>query len=78
DLPGLKEKTAEFLQEYDSPIPTYSDATAMSRHRFTMVGGSFGYPTTVLADREGRIIDAALSYQEGDLKKLAQRIRDNL
>ncbi len=78
DLPGLREKTAQFLQEYGSPIPTYSDATAMSRHRFTMVGGSFGYPTTVLADREGTIIDAVLGYQEGALKKLAQRIRDSL
>lgn len=78
DLDRLRSQTETFMNENGGPIPTYSDSTAMSRQQFAMLSpnGSFGYPTTILVDRDGIIIDAYLG--PANLQRLEAAIRNNL
>lgn len=80
DLSSLQRKTAEFLSAYPHPIPTYSDSTAMTRQQLAMLSptGSFGYPTTLLVDRSGTIIEAIEGYSPGAMQKLADQIESQL
>lgn len=77
ELEKLKRSTASFLEKFSFPIPTFSDSTALSRQQLAMLSpnGSFGYPTTVLTDREGKIIAALEGYYPGEMEKLASKIR---
>ncbi|RMF37166.1 MAG: TlpA family protein disulfide reductase [Planctomycetota bacterium] len=76
DLDELREKTQEFLAPYQFPYPTYCDPTAMTRQQLALIapGGSFGYPTTLIVDRQGTIVHAITGYREGEMHRLAQRV----
>lgn len=81
NLDGLKKETEEYLSQFPNPIPTYADTTAMSRQQFSMLSpnGSFGYPTTVLVNKKGEIIEAILGVaRPGELDALSKRIRSEL
>jgi thiol-disulfide isomerase/thioredoxin len=81
DLDRLKQETEEYLSQFPNPIPTYADSTAMTRQQFSMLSpnGSFGYPTTVLVNKEGKIIEAILgAARPGELDALSDRIRREL
>ncbi|MFK7735702.1 MAG: TlpA family protein disulfide reductase [Pirellulaceae bacterium] len=81
NLDQLKQETEEYLSQFPNPIPTYADSTAMSRQQFSMLSpnGSFGYPTTVLVNKEGEIIEAILgAARPGELDALSDRIRGEL
>ncbi|MEM8734578.1 MAG: TlpA disulfide reductase family protein [Planctomycetota bacterium] len=78
DLERLRSDTEKFMEENGGAIPTYCDSTAMSRQQFAMLSpvGSFGYPTTVVADRSGNIIDAYLG--PANMRRLEEMIENNL
>ncbi|MFN3193416.1 MAG: TlpA family protein disulfide reductase [Aureliella sp.] len=78
DLEQLRAETETFMNQYGGAIPTYSDSTAMSRQQFAMLSpnGSFGYPTTILVDRSGMIIDAYLG--PANIQRLEATIKNNL
>ncbi|MCR9293920.1 MAG: TlpA family protein disulfide reductase [bacterium] len=80
DLQKLMRETQEFLTDYPNPIPTYSDSTAMTRQQLAMLSpsGSFGYPTTLLVNREGTIVEALEGYRPGEMEKLMARIQSEL
>ena len=80
DLEKLKQETSEFLAEYPNPIPTYSDSTAMTRQQLAMLSpaGSFGYPTTLLVNREGTIVESLEGYRPGEMEKLITKIQSEL
>ncbi len=81
DMQRLTEQTHQFLQEQtDLDIPTYADSAAMTRQQLALMmpNGSFGYPTTLLVDREGVIVEALDGYLPGEMEKLAESIRERL
>ncbi len=80
DLAKLEQETNVFLSEYSGPIPTYSDSTAITRQQLAMLSpsGSFGYPTTLLVDREGVIIESLEGYRPGEMEKLVSKIQSEL
>jgi thiol-disulfide isomerase/thioredoxin len=80
DLDELKTNTQAYLADIDSSMKTYCDPAAMTRAGLAQLlpGGSIGYPTTVLVDRKGVIADVIAGYQEGDLDKLATKLRQLL
>jgi thiol-disulfide isomerase/thioredoxin len=80
DLADLKQKTVGFYSKFPNQIPTYSDSAAMTREQLALLlpNGSFGYPTTLLVGRDGRIIELLEGYLPGEMQALAATIQSNL
>lgn len=80
DLEQLKRQTEKFMAQYPQSLPTYADPAALTRERIAWIlpRGSLGYPTTLLVDRDGKIIDLIEGYYPGDMEKLGQRLRSRL
>lgn len=81
DLEQLAKATGEFLLEHQADdLKVYSDSAAMTRQQLALMlsNGSFGYPTTLLVDREGKVLDAIEGYLPGEMEDLADRIQTNL
>lgn len=80
DLPGLKDKTSKFLAKFPTPIPTYVDTVAMTRSKLALLlpGGTFSYPTTLLVNREGTIVEAFVGSLPGDMQRLSIKIQEML
>jgi cytochrome c biogenesis protein CcmG/thiol:disulfide interchange protein DsbE len=80
DLEELKRDTAAFMSEFELPIPTYADPAALTRERIAWIlpRGSLGYPTTLLIDRDGKIIELIEGYYPGDMEKLAKQLESQL
>jgi cytochrome c biogenesis protein CcmG, thiol:disulfide interchange protein DsbE len=76
DLAELKSETEAYLNDVAPGMPTYCDPAAMTRAQIAMLlsGGTIGYPTTIVADSEGRITEVLAGYREGDMEKLQERI----
>lgn len=79
-LDELRSETEAYLKEVAPDMPTFSDPAAMTRTQIAMLlsGGTFGYPTTVLADTDGKIAWVLEGYREGEMEKLEQRIKSML
>lgn len=79
DLNDLRNQTEVFLADYEVAIPTYADPAAMTRQQLSMLmNGSFGYPTTVVVDQEGKILEALDGYYPGEMEKLVATIKSHL
>lgn len=80
DLDELRSQTEAFISAYDTPIPTYSDPAAMTREQVALIlpNGSMGYPTTLLIDREGKVLELLNGYLPGDMEKLSRSIERRL
>ncbi len=80
DLDQLRSETVNFMSKIPNPIPTYADPAAMTRERVAWIlpRGSLGYPTTLLVDRDGTIIDLIEGYYPGEMEKLATEIERKL
>ncbi|MDX1929521.1 MAG: TlpA disulfide reductase family protein [Pirellulaceae bacterium] len=76
NLAELKSETEAYLTDVAPGMPTFCDPAAMTRAQIAMLlsGGTIGYPTTMLADSEGRIVEVLAGYREGDMEKLQTRI----
>jgi hypothetical protein len=77
DIPDLRNKTLEFLAQHQSNMPTYADSAAMTRNQLALLlpHGSLSYPTTLLINREGVIIEAMEGYLAGEMEELAEKIK---
>ncbi len=80
DLEELKSETESYLSGVSPGMQTYSDPAGMTRGGLAMIlsGGTFGYPTTVLVDRDGNIADVMQGYREGAMRKLERQIESLL
>ncbi len=80
DLEELARKTDAFLAKVEFRLPTYCDPAAMTRQQLALLlpNGSFGYPTTLLVGRDGKILDAMEGYLPGEMQDLASTIRKHL
>ncbi len=76
----LKSETEAYLSDIAPDMPTFCDPAAMTRTQIAMLlsGGTFGYPTTVLADADGKIAQVLEGYREGEMEKLGERIESML
>jgi cytochrome c biogenesis protein CcmG/thiol:disulfide interchange protein DsbE len=76
DLEELKSESENYLNQVGSKMKTYCDPAAMTRGQIAMLleGGTFGYPTTVLVDAEGKIAEVVQGYAKGEMKKLETQI----
>ena len=76
NLAELKSETETYLADVAPEMPTYCDPAAMTRAQIAMLlsGGTIGYPTTIVADSEGKIVEVLAGYREGDMEKLQKRI----
>jgi len=72
DLDALRQSIQAFMQSVDAPLPTYADPAAMTRGKLSLLfpNGTFSYPTTILVDRDGVIVNTV----RGDIDQLAQQI----
>ncbi len=79
-LDELKSETEAYLSDVAPGMPTYSDSAAMTRTQIALLlsGGTFGYPTTVLADANGKITKVLEGYREGAMAKLESEIESLL
>ncbi len=80
DLEELRLQTSEFMSQYDTLVPTYSDPAAMTRQQVALIlpNGSMGYPTTLLVDPQGKIVQLLNGYLPGDMQKLSQQLKSYL
>lgn len=76
NLPALKQETEKYLSQIAPNMPTYCDPAAMTRSQIALLlsGGTIGYPTTVLAGRDGKIIAVLEGYRKGDMEQLQTQI----
>ncbi len=78
DLAALEAKTSDFLGKFDARIPTYSDAVGMTRYQISMLMESMGFPTTLVVDRDGIIVEALPGYLPGEMETLVSKIKSLL
>ena len=76
DLDVLQQRTEDYLRRSGADLPTYADPGAVSRQAMMMVTGmeEFGYPTTVLLDRQGVIRGMWLGYRAGYEREMSRMI----
>jgi thiol-disulfide isomerase/thioredoxin len=73
---GLAKSTAEFLKQQQAKFPTYRDPdakTIISLVESAKLSG-FGFPTTIVVDREGIIRGIWVGYRPGDEKGMRQTV----
>jgi thiol-disulfide isomerase/thioredoxin len=77
---GLAESTREFLRQQRAAIPTYRDPAGRTTIALIHTARleSFGYPTTVLLDREGVIRALWTGYRPGDERSMRAAIDEIL
>jgi len=81
DLAVLRAKAEEFMERAGVRLPTYADPAAMTRGKLALLlpNGTFGYPTTLLVDREGVIVETiTLDALPRDSQRLVQQIESRL
>lgn len=80
NLEALKSETEAYLSDVAPSMPTYCDPAAMTRTQiaYLLSGGTIGYPTTVLSDSEGKIVQVLAGYLDGDMEKLQKKIESML
>lgn len=79
DLKRLATDTQAFLDQFDVSVPTYSDNTAMTRQQVALLlNGSLGYPTTLLVDQNGVIVESMAGYLPGEMLGLSDKIKSLL
>ncbi len=80
DIDSLREPTRAYLAKLQSEIPTYSDQGAGARMAVikSAMLSSFGFPTTVLLDRDGTIQGLWSGYRPDVEKEMEAKIRDLL
>jgi hypothetical protein len=81
DLDALREKAEEVMEQVDARMPTYADPAAMTRGKLALLlpNGTFSYPTTLLVDRDGVIVETlTLDTLARDSQRLVQQIESRL
>jgi thiol-disulfide isomerase/thioredoxin len=80
NLDELKSETEAYLSDVAPGMQTYCDPAAMTRAQIGMLlsGGTFGYPTTIVTDADGKIAQVLAGYYKGDMEKLEKRIESML
>jgi thiol-disulfide isomerase/thioredoxin len=80
DQEGLAEFTTQFLKEQRAEFPTYHDVDA--RTQFALIKTArvvdYGYPTTVVLDRDARIRGIWVGYRSGDERQVRLAIEQAL
>ena len=73
---GLAESTAEFLRRQKAEFPTYRDPKAETSRALIESAKleGFGYPATVVLDRQSIIRGLWIGYSPGDEKQVSQAI----
>ena len=76
DVNALRDKTQAFMEERQAVLPTYCDPAAMTRGKLALImpNGAFSYPTTLLVDRDGVIIESLAGSAHGDMAALESMI----
>ncbi len=79
DLDKLADQTADFLQKHAINVPTYADTTAMTRQQIgLLLNGSFGLPTTIIVDQDGKIVKAMPGFLAGEMEALVEDLENYL
>ncbi len=76
DVADLRSKTEAFMRQRAATFPTYVDLEGANRKMLMSVTGAdgFGYPTTVLLDRQGIIRALWLGYEPGYEQQMGQMV----
>jgi cytochrome c biogenesis protein CcmG, thiol:disulfide interchange protein DsbE len=80
DERGLAEQTAQFMKQQQATFPTYRDSRGHT-HRALAAAAKlteFGYPTTVVLDREGRIRGLWIGYRPTYIQQVRAVIEETL
>jgi thiol-disulfide isomerase/thioredoxin len=80
DDTAMLPSTAEFLQSHQADFPTYRDPDAVSRRELVTQArlDGFGFPTTVILDRQGNIRGLWVGFRKGDELVMQQVVEDTL
>jgi thiol-disulfide isomerase/thioredoxin len=76
DLETVRGETEKFLNEQQVTLPTYADEKAASRRAMIASLGldEFGYPTTLVLDRQGTIRGLWIGYEPGAERQMQSLI----
>lgn len=75
NVPELKRETEAFMKARGATFPTYVDPDGANRQLLaSMIGGGFGYPTTILLDRKGVIRAVWIGYESGYERQMEQLV----
>jgi thiol-disulfide isomerase/thioredoxin len=76
DVPKLRAETEKFLKSREATFPTYVDSDNVTRRMLSTATDmdGFGYPTTILLDRGGKIRALWLGYQPGFDQQMEQLV----
>lgn len=77
---ALRGETAAFLKSNQVSLPTFADQNAASRQAMTVALGldGFGYPTTLVLDRQGVIRGFWVGYEPGTEREMQSLIEELL
>jgi len=80
DKLGLAEETAEFLKRHRAEFPTYHDPDGKSQIALVRAANvsDYGYPTTLVLDRQGIIRGFWTGYHNGDERFVRLAIEETL
>lgn len=76
DVEDVRKETAQYLKANGVAMPTYIDVDGTSRQAVAALNGKggFGYPTTVLLDRQGVVRGLWTGYSPGVERSMANGI----
>jgi thiol-disulfide isomerase/thioredoxin len=80
DTQGLAQETAAFLKRHHAEFPTYHDPAAKSQIALVKSASvdNYGYPATLVIDRDLTIRGLWIGYRSGDERSVRQTIEDTL
>jgi thiol-disulfide isomerase/thioredoxin len=76
----LRSQTLDFFEGQSVAMPSYVDASGATSMELALLMpyGSLGFPTTILADRTGKIIEVIDGYQPDQLRQLSSLLSSRL
>ena len=80
DERGLAENTASFLKQHQAEFPTYRDPAGRSTMALARAAqfSQFGYPTTVVLDRQAIIRGVWIGFRSGDERGMRELVEQLL
>jgi len=70
----LRRQTLDFFDRAGIEMPVHTDPNGHTRAAFAAAGDGFGYPTTIILDRQGVIRGVWVGYKRGDEKQMEEMI----
>jgi hypothetical protein len=80
DIDELRSQTEEFLEQRQLEVACYVDVRGKTGMDLALLMpyGSLGFPTTIVADQTGEVIEVIDGYQPNELRQLSSRLAQRI